>query len=164
VRTRFADPGEWPVDVGFYLELETMHDEVSLEGKVNLQRRLGRLRLMANLWAEETYHRAFDRKDQGRAAYFIINPTGGFVFELTPTFQPGIEFWARGQIEPSGNTDQDRNNTRVHYFTGPTVHLNFGKLWWSLGAYAHLNDTSTPNPGDAYGPVWVRSVLGLELD
>jgi hypothetical protein len=51
----------------------------------------------------------------------------------------------------------------VHYFLGPTAHFNFGKLWLSLGIYAHLNGTDTPAPGDAYGPLWFRSVIGLEL-
>jgi hypothetical protein len=92
-----------------------------------------------------------------------VNPTTGLVFEVTPVFQPGIEYWARGQIAPSGLTDQDRNNTAVHHFLGPTLHFNFGRLWWSTGAYFNLNDTSTPVPGDVYGPVWFRTVLGLSL-
>ena len=29
--------------------------------------------------------------------------------------------------------------------------------------YAHLNDVNTPQPGEAYGPFWFRSVLGLDL-
>ncbi|HWL85669.1 MAG TPA: hypothetical protein VNO21_07695 [Polyangiaceae bacterium] len=163
VRTRLAEPGELPVDIGLYLELETMHDEVALEEKINLQRRFAHVRLMANLWVEETLSRPFDTVAQGRKGHFIVNPTAGFVFEATPTFQPGVEYWARGEIVPTGDGDQAHENARVHHFVGPTVHLNFGKLWWSLGAYVHLNDTNTPNPGDAYGPLWFRSVLGLEL-
>jgi hypothetical protein len=163
VRTRFAEPGEWPVDVGLYLELETMHDELSLEGKVNLQRRFGPVRWMANLWAEESLSRPADTRAQGRAAHFIINPTTGLTVQVTPTFHPGVEFWARGEVKPTGDTDQDRENDRVHYFVGPTAHLNFGKFWWSAGLYAHLNSTKTPAVGDAYGPVWFRSVLGMDL-
>jgi hypothetical protein len=109
------------------------------------------------------YSRPYDSKLHGREANFVINPATGFVFEVTPTFQPGLEFWARGQLVSSGPTEQDHKNTRVQSFLGPTVHLNFGKLWWTAGAYVHVNDTSTPQVGDAYGPVWVRSVIGLEL-
>ncbi len=163
IRTRLAQPGELPVDIGFYFELETMHDELSFEAKVNLQRRFGKLRWMANLWAEETITRPLDTYAHGRSAHFIVNPTTGFTYEVTPTFQPGIEYWARGQIAPSGTTDQERNNTAAHHFVGPTIHLNFGRFWWSVGAYVHLNDQSTPSPGDTYGPVWFRSVIGLEL-
>jgi hypothetical protein len=140
-----------------------MHDELSLEGKLNLQRRFGFLRWMANLWVEETLSRPFSTVAEGRVGRFIVNPTTGLTFQVTPTFHPGIEFWARGQVAPSGDTEQARDNTRVHCFVGPVVHLNFGRLWWSAGFYANLNSTSTPNPGDAYGPVWFRSVLGMDL-
>jgi len=163
VRTRLAEPGELPVDIGLYLELETMHDELALEGKVNLQRRLGRVRLLANLWVEEAWARPLDTKAHGREAEFIINPTAGASFEVTPTFQPGLEYWARGQLIAPGGPPQDRENARVHHFLGPTSHLNFGRLWWTAGLYFHLNTLRTPSPGDAYGPVWFRSVIGLDL-
>lgn len=163
VRTRLAEPGELPVDIGLYLELETMHDEVALEGKLNLQRRFASVRLLANLWAEEAWARPLDTKAHGREAELIINPTAGASFEVTPTFQPGLEYWARGQLSASGDTPQDRENSRVHHFLGPTSHLNFGKLWWTAGLYFNLNSLSTPKPGDAYGPVWFRSVIGLDL-
>lgn len=163
VRTRLAEAGQWPVDVSLYFELETMHDELSFEGKVNLERRFGPVRWLANLWAEEQIKRPLDTTAHGRGAEFIINPTTGFTFEVTPTFQPGIEYWARGNLAPKGATAQDRNNDKVQHFLGPTAHLNFGKLWLTLGLYAHLNGFHTPSPGDAYGPVWFRSVMGLEL-
>ena len=77
MRTRLAEANEWPVDVSLYLELETMHDELSLEGKVNLQKRLGPVRILSNLWAEESFVRPLDTKAHGREAVFIINPTLG---------------------------------------------------------------------------------------
>src|SRR5258708_6701186 len=43
VRSRLAEAGQWPVDVGLYLELETLHDEDSLEEKVILAKRFERL-------------------------------------------------------------------------------------------------------------------------
>ena len=163
VRTRFAEAGEWPVDVSLYLEFAALHDEIELEEKLNFQRRFGRLRWMANLWVEQSYERPFDTKAQGRALHFAVNPTTGLTYEFNPTIHLGAEYWARGQLSPSGETSQDRKNSRVHHFVGPAFHVNFGKVWWSLGVYAHLNDATTPQPGDAYGPVWVRSLLGVEL-
>jgi len=163
VRTRVAEAGELPVDISLYLELETMFDELALEGKVNLQRRVGRLRLLANLWAEEVWARPLDTKAHGREMEFVINPTAGASFEVTPSFHPGLEYWARGQLSASGETAQERENSRVHHFLGPTSHLNFGRLWWTAGLYFNLNSSSRPNEGDAYGPVWFRSVLGLDL-
>jgi hypothetical protein len=163
VRTRLAEPGELPIDIGLYVELETMHDELSFEEKLNLQRRFGRAAWMANLWVEQSLVRPFDTRAHGRQWQLIVNPTTGFTFEITPTFHPGIEYWARGQLSPKGETPQDRTNSEIHHFLGPAVHLQFGKLWWSAALYANLSNVSTPAPGDVYGPVWFRSVLGLEL-
>jgi hypothetical protein len=162
IRTRLAEAGELPVDIGFYLELETLHDEWALEEKILLQRRFGRLRWMGNIWIEEEYERPFDAAKRSDLE-LIVNPATGFTYEVTRTFHPGIEYWARGQISPEGETDLDRKNNMVHHYVGPTTHLNFGKLWLSLGLYAHLNDISKPQPGEAYGPFWFRSVLGLDL-
>jgi hypothetical protein len=162
VRTRLAEPGELPVDIGLYFELETMHDELSFEEKVNLQKRFGRAAWMANLWVEEEIERPLDSSNHGRELEFVINPTTGFTYELTPAFHPGIEYWARGQLETEG-TPQERANARVHHFVGPAIHFELGRLWWSGGLYLNLNSTKIPQPGDAYGPVWFRSVLGLDL-
>ena len=162
-RTRLAEPGDLPVDIGLYFELGTMHDELEFEGKINLQRRFGPAVWMANLWVEEALVRPWDSKAHGREWEFVVNPTTGVSFEVTPTFHPGIEYWARGQLSASGETEQERENSRVHHFVGPAIHLEFGRLWWSGAVYANLNSMRTPKPGDAYGPVWFRSVLGLNL-
>jgi hypothetical protein len=163
IRNRLAEPGQLPVDIGFYLELETMHDELALEGKVNLQRRIGHFTWMANLWVEEAVQRPFDTKAHGRETHFVVNPTTGVVLQVTPAFHPGIEFWARGQLRPRGDTAQEHRNQSMHYFVGPTTHINFGRLWWSAGLYLHANRLEAPRSGDAYGPIWFRTVLGLEL-
>ena len=163
LRTRLAEPGEWPVDVGLYFELETMHDELALEGKLNLQRRLGRGLLLSNLWVEEEFERPYDTGAHGREAHFVVNPTAGFAYEVTPSWHPGIEFWARGQLKASGETEQDRENSRVHYFVGPTSYVNLGRLWFSAGLYFHANSMHTPQPGDAYGPFWLRTILGMDI-
>jgi hypothetical protein len=163
LRTRLAEPGQWPVDIGLYFELETLHDELSLEGKVNLQRRLGHALLLSNLWVEEEFDRPYDTKAHGQEARFIVNPTVGLAYQVKPAFHPGIECWARGQLKASGGTEQARENSRVHYFMGPTTHLNLGRLWWTIGFYIHANSVHTPEPGDAYGPLWLRTMLGIDL-
>jgi hypothetical protein len=155
VRGRLAEAGQWPVDVGLYLELETMHDEVSLEEKVILAKRFGRFHWMANLWVEQTQRRPFD--ETVRSFHFVLNPTTGVEYEVTPVVHPGVEYWARGEI---GTTDV---NDKLHHFVGPTIHLNFGKLWWTFGVYADLNNIEKPFEGEIYGPIWARTVLGLNL-
>ena len=155
IRGRLAEAGEWPVDVSLYLELETMHDELSLEEKVNLAKRFGLWHWMANLWVEQTISRPYD--DNLRSFHFILNPTTGIEYEVTPVVHPGVEYWARGEI---GASDV---NEKLHHFVGPTLHLNFGKLWWTFGVYADLTNFNKPLPGEAYGPIWARSVIGLNL-
>jgi hypothetical protein len=141
--------------VALYLELETMHDELSLEEKVLLARRFGRFHWMANLWVEQSERRPYD--DGVRSFHFVLNPTTGVEYEVTPVVHPGVEYWARGEI---GTSDV---NDKIHHFVGPTIHLNFGKLWWTFGLYADLTNFNKPLPGEDYGPVWARTVLGLNL-
>jgi hypothetical protein len=161
VRGRLAEAGEWPVDVSLYLELETLHDEWALEEKVNLAKRFGRLRWMTNLWVEQEIERPFDRS--ATPVELVVNPTMGFVYDLTTTFHPGVEYWAHGKYGADDTNPIDKVNNELHHFVGPTVHLDFGKLWWSLGVYANLNNMNTPQPGETYGPVWMRTVLGIDL-
>jgi hypothetical protein len=47
---------------------------------------------------------------------------------------------------------------------GPTVMLNFGRLWWSNGLYFRASDpTRAVQAGDGYGRIWLRSVIGVSL-
>jgi hypothetical protein len=161
MRGRLADPGEWPIDVGIYGELELKHDELSLETKVLLAKHFGRLHWMTNLWVEWSESRPYDSSQN--SFHFILNPTTGFAYQVTPTFHPGIEYWAHGELGTVGSTPLDIINNRIHHFIGPTVHLNFGKAWMTLGGYADLNNANKPQPGEIYGSFWLRTVLGLNL-
>jgi hypothetical protein len=161
VRGRLAEAEQWPVDVGLYLELETMHDELSLEEKVLLAKRIGRWHWMANLWVEQSEHRPFDSAQ--RSLHFVVNPTTGVVYQVTPAFHPGVEYWARGEFGTIGENPTEIENNRIHHFIGPTAYVDFGKLWWTAGIYVDLTNVNTPQPGWSYGAWWGRSVLGLTL-
>jgi len=42
--------------------------------------------------------------------------------------------------------------------------INFGRLWWAVGAYLRVTDPShNLVPGEPYGPVYVRSMIGYDL-
>jgi hypothetical protein len=159
-RTRLAEAGEWPVDVGLYFELETLHDEVSLEEKVILVRRFGNLRAMVNLWVEEELERPFE--DAGHKGDFapVVHPTAGLAYQVTPMLHLGAEYWSRGRIGGGGDGDRERRPT--HFF-GPAVSVNFGKIWLTVAPYVNLSDVTKPQPGEAYGPWWVRTAVGIEL-
>jgi hypothetical protein len=163
VRTRLADAGQWPVDVSLYFELETMHDELSFEEKVNLEKDFGHLQWMANLWVEEPIERPWDTPATGQKVTFVINPTTGLSYQFTPTFHLGVEYWARGMLVPVGSSEQDRANNTVHHFVGPAVNVNFGKLWFAVALYHQVGSLANPQPGDAYGQYWGRAIFGIEL-
>jgi hypothetical protein len=163
VRTRLAEAGQWPVDVSLYFELETMHDELSFEEKVNLEKDFGRLRWMANLWVEEPIERPWDTPETGQKLTFVINPTTGLSYEFAPTFHLGVEYWARGMPVPVGQSDQDRKNNAVHHFVGPAVNVNFGKVWFAVALYHQVGSFKNPEPGDTYGQFWARAMFGIEL-
>jgi hypothetical protein len=155
LRLRLADEGEWPVDVSVYGEVSELETELELELKLNLEKRIDRLRIMANLWGErELYYDG--RKD------WVLHPTAGITYEVTPTVHPGVEYWMIAEYPDGGGV---RNfGDGPHHFVGPACMLSFGKLWWSTGVYWRASDTSrTVEVGDNVGHVWVRTVVGIGL-
>jgi hypothetical protein len=174
IRTRLAEAGDWPVDVGLYFEVVDFHDEFELEQKIILARRFGRLRLMSNLWIEEEFERPFEDAGKRGELEIFFNPTLGGTYELSTRAQVGLEYWTRGRFgsdDAAAPTDPAqaeaqrvaRRNDQFHHFLGPTFHYNMGRAWLSVGVYAHLNDANKPQPGELYGPWWGRFVLGVDL-
>jgi hypothetical protein len=155
VRYRLADAGRWPIDIALYGELVEYETEFEIEGKIILERRFGNLRIAANAWAEEEfiYQGGEDLE---------LNPTVGATYEIRPQFHVGVEYWMRVEFpNPSVPRAFDLGPNQ---FVGPVVMFNFGKVWWSTGFYARVNDVDrAAQPGDNYGPVWVRTVVGIEL-
>ncbi len=153
LRYRFADAGQWPVDLAVYGELVELSNLFEVEAKVILQRRIGPLRFAANLWFEKEF--AYS----GGENEWEFNPAAGVVLEKWVTVQPGIEYWMRSEFDDDA-FDSD-------HFLGPTCPLQFGKIWWSTGAYVHLNKVHAPAPvpgvaGEPFdGPVWFRTIVGI---
>lgn len=143
-RYRFAERGEWPVDVMLYGEVERPADFAEpweIEEKLVLGRELGRIGLIANLVFEQALatgdkaHRRFELDLGGR-------------YELSPWVRVGAEFWA---IRESGASQP----ATYSYFVGPSVSLASQRVWIQLGAGVGLG--STPQS------VFARSVLGFNL-
>lgn len=157
LRYRLAEGGEWPIDVALYGEVTENQREIELEAKIILQKRVGPVRMVTNLWAEREFY--FD----GHAEW-VLNPTAGVTFEATPAFQPGIEYWMRAELEDEDEAGPRPFAAGPHHYLGPTMLLSFGKLWWSSGVYYRLNEPRRAlDPGDAYGHVWARTVIGVGL-
>ena len=171
LRLRLAEEGEWPLDVGLYGELVENERELELEAKIILQRRIGDLKIVANLWGEREYEN-FD-SHQGD---WVINPTLGLTYQVTPVFHPGIEGWMRAEFPDSNPHPRPFNLGPVAY-AGPTMMFDFGNFWWSTGAYFRVTDVArplydgggnapgflAPQPPDAFGHVWIRMIIGLSF-
>lgn len=162
VRFRLAEAGEWPVDVGLYLEVAELHDEFEVEEKLLLSRRFGAVTAVVNLWIEQEYY--FQSGDTKH----IYNPTAGVTYELSPKSIVGLEYWGRGRFDRAEDVTDEAGATdapkRTHHYLGPTFLAQSGKLFFSLGAYVRLDGlTGTQTAGDPYGKLWFRSVIGVDL-
>jgi len=157
LRYRFADEGAWPVDVGVYLEVAELHDEIEFEQKVLLNKRLGALTLATNLWVEQEYLFADKRWE------YVYNPTLGASYEASPRVAPGIEYWVHGNFEGEGGAGGETGEP-THHYLGPTLLLQTGEYFLSLGAYARLDDFGgASEPGERWGKFWFRAILGIGL-
>jgi hypothetical protein len=140
-----------------YGELVEYDVEFEIEAKIILQKRFGKLRIAANAWAEREWYYELPQRD------WVINPTVGATYQVTPTFNVGAEYWMRAEF-PDPAPATRTFNLGPHQFVGPAVMFNFGKIWWSTGVYVRVDDMShTAQPLDNYGPVWVRTVIGVTL-
>ena len=156
LRYTFATPGEWPIDVGVYGELTENEHELEFEGKLLLQRRFGALRVAANLWAE--YEIEF-----GASHDVVLDPTAGATYEISPKVSIGVDSWMRSESPSPAPATRPFGLGPVVY-VGPALMFQFGKLWWSFGAYGRVTDVDhTMQPAEPFGPVWFRSMIGYEL-
>ncbi len=157
LRYALADPGTWPLDVGFYGEIVENEREIEFEAKLLLQRRFDRLRIAANLSAE--YELYFSKQRE-----VVLDPSLGVTYEITPAIHLGAEGWLRGEYPTNPKPMSRGFGLGPQAYAGPTVLASFGKLWWSIGVYARVTDVLHDlAPGEPYGQIWIRSVFGYDL-
>lgn len=161
LRYRFKEQGEWPVDVGVYLEVAELHNELEIEEKLLLSRRFGPVSVVANLWVEQEWY------FQTGEIKHIYNPTFGVTYEVSPRLSVGAEYWLRGRFDevrpPAFMDDIDATTATVQY-AGPTLLLQAKRAWIAAGVYARLDGLGTDlAAGDPFGKVWVRTLLGIDL-
>lgn len=157
LRYILADPGVWPIDVGLYGELVENEREIEIEAKLLLQKRFGPLRIAANLSGE--YELYFSEQRE-----LVLNPSLGATYEITPAFHVGLDGWLRGEYPRNPAPAQRTFGLGPQAYLGPAVMMNFGKLWWAVGTYLRVTDTSHDlQPGEPYGPFYLRSLIGYDL-
>ncbi len=159
LRLRLFDEGVLPIDIGLYGELTENEREFEIEAKIILQKRFGNLRLAANVVGEHEWYYASTQQD------WVFDPSAGATYQVTPVFQPGIESWMWSEFTnlplPNGTPFNDKPNVYV----GPAILLDFGKFWWSTGAYLRVtNFDHVMVPGvDSFGLVYFRMILGISF-
>jgi hypothetical protein len=157
LRYIFADPGAWPIDVGVYGELVENEREIEIEAKLLLQKRFDRLRIAANLSGE--YELYFSEQRE-----FVLNPSLGATYEITPSFHLGLDAWLRGEYPTNPSPPSRTFGLGPQAYVGPAVMMNFGKLWWAVGGYFRVTEPSHDlQVGEPYGPLYVRSMIGYDL-
>jgi hypothetical protein len=160
LRWRVSEPGAWPVDVTLYGEMAQLRNEFELEGKVILQRRLGPVRLLTNLWLEREWYYSGRRE-------WVLHPTFGGAYEFGSNFSLGLEGWYLQEFPDVDDAPPgaDRYNNGPHVFLGPTVFAQGGGHGWlSFGLYTRVTDLARDGRvGDYYGRLWIRLMLGIGL-
>ena len=157
LRLRIADEGVLPVDMALYGEVVENDLELELEAKIILEKRFGPLRIAANLWGSSS------ASTPPTSSTGSPTPTLGATYQLSPSVHLGVEGWMRGEW-PASNPQPRPFNLGPHGYVGPTVMFDFGKLWWSTGVYLRADEVERAvQPGDAYGWIWVRSIVGVGL-
>jgi len=162
LRYRFADEGEWPIDVGVYAEIAEFHNEFEFEEKILLSKRLGRVGLVTNLWVEQEYYFQLEEWK------YVYNPTAAVTFEITPSAVVGLEYWAHGRFDDGsdGVTDDDVlvDVSGTRHYLGPTLMLQGGGSFVALAPYFRLDSLGDRlEPGDPWGKVWFRLLIGIGL-
>lgn len=172
-------PKEWPIDVGFNLELVEFRSAFAIEERVILQKRWSHLQLIANSSLSQEFERY-----RGSITW-IVDQTLGAAVPFGEHVQLGAEYWMRmGVARKEGEegdefegedeievveADPDVGFETLH-FVGPCLTLQWHRFWWTTAAYLRIDDfgpvmdveTSRLTP-DPYGRVWVRSLIGLML-
>lgn len=160
LRYRFADEGDWPIDVGLYTEIVANDREFELEAKVLLQKRIKNLLVLSNLWVEHEFY--WDGRRE-----WVLNPTFGFQYQVTPSFFPGIEAWMRYEIDAGGEEEEEREasfNVGPHVYVGPTMMVDWGRFFLTTGLYFRTTEVGrTPQIGDNFGAMWYRLIIGFQI-
>ncbi|MBW1878688.1 MAG: hypothetical protein JRI25_08120 [Deltaproteobacteria bacterium] len=139
-RYRFAEEGALPVDVAIYLEVAWYVDEVAIEQRLILARRIGPVEVATNLKVEQEI--------EGGAVEVVLAPMGGVGWHVTDAIALGVEYHGRTAFE--GGT----GSPFTHHL-GPAASVRARGWYWTVSALPRLaGDDSRPE-------VMVRSLLGL---
>ena len=150
LRYIFATPGEWPIDVGVYGELTENEREIELEGKLLLQSASASC-ASRRTCGPSTSSTSADQRD------IVLEPDARRDLRGHAVASPRRRL--AGCAASIRATRRRRPRTfglGPESYVGPAVMYDFGKLWWSVGAYVRVTDTghdarSRASPTDRSG-------------
>jgi hypothetical protein len=143
-------------NAGVYAEVAENERELELELKLLVERRFDLLRIAANLSAEYEFYFSSQRE-------LVLNPSLGATYELSPSLHLGIDSFLRAEY-PHPKPAMRTFGLGPQAYAGPAILVLTRKVWWSVGAYARVTSVGHDlAPGEPYGRVWVRSMIGFDL-
>ena len=148
---------KWPIDVGVMAQAVENDHETRFVGTVILQRRIDRLRIAAN--AQGQYALAYDHQRT-----WLVTPSAGATYELGDGISIGVDSWLRGEYPQDPKPVMRTFALGPAAYVGPSVLFQMGKPWSTAAVYARVTDRDHDvAPGDPFGEVWVRTLLGYAL-
>lgn len=156
-KLKLADPVADPVGVALYGELSAGTSEVELEGKLILDKRVGRLLGALNLVAE----REWDFEEAGTEGETKMEVDAGACVFLTPRLTAGREVRSHTVLPPKGEP------TRSALFLGPTVSYARERWWVAASVLPQVWAPRGASDGHLdlveHERVEVRLLFGLEF-
>jgi hypothetical protein len=153
VIAQLADPGKLPLDPAVYLEVRDNGDELELEPKLLLGKRMGTLVAAANVIGEFEYmHTGSGEVEK------VLGLTAGLSKEFGAKLSVGVEADCRKELVDGGDDPEA-------LFVGPTLNFQTTKVqlalgWhpqvWGSGSGGSLNTSS-------FERSQVRLILGIGL-
>jgi hypothetical protein len=156
-KLKLSDPVADRAGVALYGELSAGPSEVGLEGKLILDKRVGRFLGALNLAAEHEW--SFGEPETEREVEFEVAAAAGWF--LTPRLTAGLELQSRTVVRPGDEP------TRSALFLGPTV--SYARQgWWVATSvlpqvYALAGATDGRLDLEEHQRVEVRILFGLEF-
>jgi hypothetical protein len=156
-KLKLSDPVADRAGTALYGELSAGPSDVELEGKLILDKRVGRLLGALNLVAEHEWK--YDEPEAERETAFEVDAAACWF--LTPRLTAGLEIRSHTVVPPG------EEPTRSALFLGPTVSYNKGGWWVAASVLPQVRALAGASDGHLdlveHERVEVRVLFGLEF-
>jgi len=156
-KLKLSDPVADRVGVALYGELSAGPSEMELEGKLILDKRVGRLLGALNLVAEQEW----EFEEEGTERETVLEVDAAACWFLTPRLTAGLELRSRTVLLPG------EEPTRSALFLGPTVSYAKEGWWVAASVLPQIRALAGASDGrldlEEHERVEVRVLFGLEF-